>query len=157
MDDTLFGINNPNYKHGETGNKLYFVWQGIKQRILNSNNKKYKDYGGRGITICPEWMLKLTGYLNFRNWALSNGYKDGLQIDRKNTNGNYEPSNCRFITNAENCQNKRNNKIKSLEQANKIRELYKTNKYTMKNLADEYGISKGYISKLINNKKWRNF
>lgn len=84
-----------NYKHGFFGTKLYNVWASIKTRCLNPKSQAYKNYGGRGITICPEWA---ESYIVFRDWALNNGYKDNLQIDRKNTNGNYEPTNCNFIT-----------------------------------------------------------
>ena len=65
----------------------------------------YKDYGGRGISVCEEWR----DYEKFRAWAIKNGYSDNLTIDRIDNNGNYEPSNCRFITIKEQMLNKRNN------------------------------------------------
>ena len=85
-------------KHGGEGTKLYKVWAGMKQRILNPNSKFYGNYGGRGITICPEWA---NDYIAFRDWALNNEYKEGLFIDRVNPDENYEPSNCRFLTKTE--------------------------------------------------------
>lgn len=93
-----------NIKHGGTNTRLYFIWRNMKNRILNLKNKDYKHYGGRGITICSEWS---ESYIEFRNWSLANGYADNLEIDRENTNGNYEPSNCRWITHKENCNNRR--------------------------------------------------
>jgi len=67
-------------------------------------SKDYKNYGGRGIKSCMEW----EDYISFKKWALSAGYKEGLTIERKNTNGDYCPDNCAFVTMAENNRNKRN-------------------------------------------------
>lgn len=100
-------------KHGFSHKeRLYSVWLNMKDRCYNQNNSHYKSYGGRGITICDEWA---SDYTNFRNWCLNNGYKEeirdsgrnNLTIDRIDVNGNYEPGNCRFVTNKENCLNKR--------------------------------------------------
>lgn len=66
----------------------------MRSRCLTASNKDYGNYGGRGITVCKEW----DDFSVFRSWALSNGYKEGLSIDRKNNDGNYEPSNCRWAT-----------------------------------------------------------
>ena len=144
------GMQNHNYKHGESNTRLYHVWDNMKQRCFNPNFKQYKDYGGRGITICPEWT---NDYTVFRDWSLSNGYVDNLEIDRIKTNGNYEPSNCRFITSKENQRNKRNNKL-NLEIANKIRILYNTGKYTQRKLAKIYGINQRDIFNVMHNKIW---
>ena len=146
-------INHNNIKHGESNTKLYRAYYDILSRCFNSKRDNYKNYGGRGITICPEWTDKLNGYINFRNWSLTNGYSDNLEIDRKNTNGNYEPSNCRWVTHKENLRNKRNNKL-TLEIANEIRELHKTGNYTQKELAKRYDIDFRRISAIINNKTW---
>ena len=92
-------IARPALKHGGAAReRLYTIWKQMRQRCLNRRAKAYKDYGGRGITICTEW----TTYPGFRNWALSNGYESQLTIDRKNHNGNYEPSNCQWITRSAN-------------------------------------------------------
>lgn len=96
--------NLPRYKHGKRYTKLWYVWQGMKQRCFNSNNKNYKYYGERGITICDEWKNDFNA---FYEWAITNGYTDNLTIDRINNDGNYEPSNCRWVTNAEQQKNKR--------------------------------------------------
>ena len=137
-------------KHGEIKTKLYSVWKSMKQRVLNPKDKGYKNYGGRGITICPEWT---NDYIVFRDWTLSNGYAEGLQINRINNDGNYEPSNCNWITNKENQRNRRDTII-NLQIANEIRELEKTGKYLQKELAEKYNLSRSHISKIINNKKW---
>ena len=101
-------------KHGLSANReehpLYAVWKGIKQRCLNPNQKQYRDYGGRGITICDEWK---NNPKTFVDWCLTHGYKRGLEIDRIDVNGNYEPSNCRFTTRFVNSVNKRVDRSKN--------------------------------------------
>jgi len=91
-----------NTKHGNSKTKLYRVWTNMKSRCLNSKSPDFKNYGGRGITICSEW----TEYIPFRDWALANGYSEGLEIDREDNDGNYEPSNCRFVTRIVNQNNR---------------------------------------------------
>lgn len=95
-------------KHDGTKEKLYGVWRAIKDRCFNPNNKFYQYYGGRGINVYKDWK---DDYVKFRTWALNNGYKIGLEIDRIDNNGNYEPDNCRWIPHRENLYN-RNNTIK---------------------------------------------
>ena len=97
-----------NTKHGCCRSSLYAVWCGMKARCNNPNNKSWKDYGGRGISVCTEWE---DNFVPFKNWALSHGYDKGLSIDRINVNGNYEPSNCRWVTPKEQSNNRRNNKM----------------------------------------------
>ncbi len=74
------------------------------ERCRNIKNKNYHNYGGRGISVCNEWYV----FTNFYNWAISN-YQKGLELDRENNNGNYEPENCRFVTDIVNSNNRRNN------------------------------------------------
>ena len=80
----------------------------MKQRCLNKNSKDYANYGGRGIKIYQEW---IDNPITFYNWAINNGYNDNLSIDRIDNNGNYEPSNCRWVTPKEQARNRRNNKL----------------------------------------------
>lgn len=96
-----------NYTHGysSTHPKLFGTWETMRSRCNNPARDKYKDYGGRGIKVCDEWNNSAEA---FCKWALNNGYKEGLQIDRIDNNGNYEPSNCRFVTPKQNSRNRRN-------------------------------------------------
>lgn len=96
-------------KHSLSYTKLYKVWGGMKTRCYNPNFMYYCNYGGRGIAICKEWK---DDFSNFYKWAISNGYREGLTIDRINNDGNYEPSNCRWITRAEQNRNQRKTRKK---------------------------------------------
>ena len=79
--------------------KLYNVWCGIKRRCYNSNQSSFLHYGAKGIRMCDDW---INSFESFYKWSIENGYKDGLEFDRIDSNGNYEPSNCRLIQKSEN-------------------------------------------------------
>ena len=92
--------------HGKSHTRLFNIWQYMKRRCYNPNYKYYNYYGGRGITICDEWKHD---FESFYGWATANGYADGLTIDRINSNGNYEPSNCQWVTRLTQQNNLRSN------------------------------------------------
>ena len=94
--------------------RLYRIWQAMKSRCYYPKNKCYHCYGGRGISICDEWK---SSFNSFALWALSNGYKDDLSIDRIDVDGNYEPNNCRFATNGEQQKNKRKSPSRITQEA----------------------------------------
>lgn len=98
-------------KHGLRYTRLYGIWLQIKNRCYNPKTGRYGDYGARGIKVCDEWC---NDFKAFYDWAMANGYRDDLSIDRKDVNGNYEPSNCKWATVKEQARNKRNNHILTL-------------------------------------------
>ena len=94
--------------HGESKIKIYSVWTTMKRRCRSSEDPHCKRYGLRGITVCDEWK---NDFMAFYNWAMANGYREGLQIDRINNDGNYEPNNCRWVTAKEQANNRSTNKF----------------------------------------------
>lgn len=87
--------------HGRSGTRLYRVWAGMVARCTYESASHYEYYGGRGIAVCDEWLSDKT---SFFEWALKNGYQEGMDLDRRDVDGNYGPANCRFITHRENSQ-----------------------------------------------------
>ena len=113
MIKSITGEGSTHFKHGDAKAhnmaRLYYVWLAMKDRCRNPNNKRYKDYGGRGITVCEEW---LRDYTAFRNWAMANGYdptapRGACTIDRIDVDGNYCPENCRWVSMKVQNRNKR--------------------------------------------------
>lgn len=106
-----------NIKHGMRHSRIYNIYCGMKQRCYNKNNHKFKNYGGRGVTICSEW---LDDFMSFYNWAMENGYTETLTIERIDVDGNYEPSNCKWIKMSEQSQNKTCNRFVEFNGETKI-------------------------------------
>ena len=104
--EMLVRKNKLNAKHNMSGTPLYIVWDGINKRASETRveNKDTPNYRGRGIHICKEWD---DNFMEFYKWAMSNGYKKGLQIDRIDNNSGYYPSNCRFVSALINSLNRR--------------------------------------------------
>jgi len=120
-----------NFKHGKSKTRIHRIWSAMKQRCHDKNKSNYQYYGGRGIKICKEWMV----FQNFHNWAIANGYNDNLSIDRIDSNGNYEPDNCRWATKKQQANNIRTNHF--IEYNNK--------KQTIAAWSKETGIAKSVI------------
>lgn len=103
-------VSAANFVHGDTtskGNKrLRSIWFHMIERCENTEVKEYKNYGGRGISVCPEWK----DYIGFKDWAINNGYDKSLTLDRIDTNGNYGPDNCRWTDRKTQANNTRRNK-----------------------------------------------
>ncbi|HCQ6003679.1 TPA: hypothetical protein OL424_003040 [Clostridioides difficile] len=126
--------------HNKSNDSLYRVYHRMIKRCTNAINKDYNYYGGRGIEVCNEW---LEDFINFYNWSIENGYRKGLTIDRINVNGNYEPSNCRWVT----WEVQRNNK------RNSIRVNYKGEMITLKQCAENLNVKYLFLYNQLVTKK----
>ena len=94
-------LRGPN--HGDSKTRLYRKWKSMHSRCYNSRARQWKWYGGRGITVCQEWH----DWLTFKSWAVASGYQEGLELDRVDSDKNYEPDNCRWLTKRENIKRAR--------------------------------------------------
>ena len=112
--------------HGQRHTRLYRIWANMKGRCLNPNIKEYKWYGGKGVTVYREWLE----FKPFYDWAMSNGYRDDLTIDRIDNNGDYCPDNCRWITRAAQQSNRSNNRHLT----------YRGETNTVKGWAEKFGV-----------------
>ena len=103
--------------HGQSRTRLYTIWCDMKQRCLNKNQKVFKHYGERKISICDEWK---NNFNSFYDWAIRNGYADNLTIDRIDVDGNYKPSNCRWATTQQQRRNTRSNVFVEINGVKKV-------------------------------------
>ena len=123
---------NPNRTiHGMSKTRLYNTWNKMKNRCNSPNSNEYKYYGGRGIKVCDEWQK----FEPFCDWALANGYSDDLSIDRIDNDGNYEPSNCRWVDFITQVNNRSSN----------VRFTYNGKSMTISEIARETGVSKDLL------------
>ena len=94
-------------KHGMSDTRLYQCWKDMKGRCNRPTSARYYTHGARGITVCEEWL----SFEPFYEWAMENGYQDNLTLDRIDNDGNYEPSNCRWVTMEVQGNNRRTNRL----------------------------------------------
>lgn len=100
-------ISIKNRRHNDMGTRLYETWTNMKTRCSNTKYSMYKDYGGKGISVCKEWI----DYLDFKKWAIKSGYSEDLTLDRIDNDKNYYPENCRWSTMKEQQNNRTNNHL----------------------------------------------
>ena len=134
------------YTHLLSKHPLYRKWSGMITRTTNKNEKCYKRYGGRDIAVCDEWR---NNFMSFYNWAMANGYEKGLTIDRIDNNGNYEPSNCQWITMEANSIKDRHSTFIKLYKVEEICSTYISGGITVTELARQYGTYKNVISQIL--------
>lgn len=123
--------------HGKSKTRLYRIWANMHDRCMRKKCPAYKDYGGRGIAICNDWLKEFS---NFYNWAMNNGYKNFLSLDRIDFNGNYEPSNCRWV----------NAKTQNRNSRQCVYYEYQGKKYTRGELSELSGLSYDVIRYRLN-------
>lgn len=128
-------------RHGATHTRLYSTWDNMKQRTGNPKHPSYHNYGMRGIIVCPEWKESFSA---FCEWALTNGYDEHLEIDRKDNDGNYCPENCRWIDRIGQMNNYSRNHV--IE--------FNGKKQTLQQWADELGINSSTIRERLNKWDW---
>ncbi|MCK5607583.1 helix-turn-helix domain-containing protein [Candidatus Pacearchaeota archaeon] len=143
---TTHGLTRGGKKH-----PLFQILRNMKARCQNKNYISYHRYGGRGISICKEW---LDDPQEFFTWGFANGWKRGLEIDRIDNDGGYSPENCRFTTRQQNCNNRSTTKL-SYELADTIRKTYRKSGKSQEETAKDFGVSRSTIRRVIKNQIWR--
>lgn len=136
--------------HGLSKLPIYKVWKSMKSRCYRLTDTRYSRYGGRGIKVCDEW---LNSPIAFIEWAMKNGYVEGLSIDRRDNNGNYTPVNCRFVSIAVNNRNSSSTHL-TKEDIKAIKSCHSGGMMQI-DIAPKFGISQQTVSKIVNNKSWR--
>ena len=121
--------------------RIYTIWNGIKCRCYTKSSISYKRYGEKGITMCDEWR---NDFMTFYNWSIANGYADNLTIDRIDSKGNYEPSNCRWVTYKQQANNTSSN----------VSITFNGETHTLAIWGDILGIQPQTLNYRINHAKW---
>lgn len=129
---------------------LYTIWRGLLIRCYHPQRKDYQRYGNRGIQVCNTWRDDAGVFID---WALANGWREGLQIDRIDNNGNYEPGNCRFVTLIENARNRSTTKLDE-DSIREIRKMYSGGELTQAAIGKIFGVTAKTISKIIRGERW---
>lgn len=142
-------ISNKTTKHGWYGTRLYKIWAMMRERCNKKYNKSWNRYGGRGISVCKQW----DNFINFKDWALENGYNKDLQIDRIDSDGNYSPYNCRWVPQIVNARNKKGLRL-NIEIVRAIR-LAKGEGVSPSEIQHDFNLPERYVYKIINNEIWR--
>ena len=120
-------------EHGMCHTRIYATWCSMKERCNNPHNKSYARYGGRGIKLCPEWE---SDFIAFKDWAFSNGYDDTLTIDRIDVDSGYDPTNCRWVTTAQQNRNYSRNRLLTLNGVTKC----------LSDWADDAGVNRATLA-----------
>jgi hypothetical protein len=143
------GRGKASFKHGLVDTTEYAIWTAMLRRCRNPNCWPYKWYGGRGIRVCERWQGE-DGFVNFL--ADMGPRPEDMTLDRIDTNGHYEPANCRWVTQKENCRNSRATKI-DLNTAEKIRAMHAAGS-TQTALAGIFSISKSQVANIVHRRQW---
>lgn len=134
-------VASENFKtHGAANTRLWYIWRNMRQRCSSPKTKAYKHYGARGIKVCDEWQE----FIPFRDWALANGYRDDLTIDRIDVNGDYCPKNCRWVDVKTQANNRTNNRL--IE--------YKGQTKTLVQWCETLGLNKNTVCTRLNLYHW---
>jgi hypothetical protein len=137
-----------NKTHGMSGTRIYAVWHSMIGRCIYPGNASYPLYGGRGIKVCERWQ-------KFENFYADMGDipGDGYDVDRIDSDDDYCPDNCRWLSHKENIRRRDSSKL-DMKKAKAIRERYAKGGVTQKALAERYGVTRSNISLVVNNKRW---
>jgi hypothetical protein len=138
-----------NVTHGQSQKRTYGIWDGMRRRCQDPKNPQYKYYGAKGIKVCDKWQ-KFAGFFDDMGER-----PKGLTIERIDSKGNYEKSNCKWATMTENLRNRSCVKL-DINKVGEIKKLYNSGKFTQKEIGKLYGVNQDHICRILNNKKWKN-
>lgn len=134
--------------HGMSESVEYRAWGLMKNRCLNPNDERYHQYGGRGITVCKEWISSFVAF-----FAYMGKRPDNHSLDRIDANGNYEPGNCRWATPTEQSRNRTNNKLDAIS-AGQVKWLASDGGFSQSETAIAFGVTQGHVWHILNGKQW---